>query len=47
MHELLLGREVLHAETTLQVLHDEGKAPQSKSYMWLYRASGDAGPPIV
>lgn len=48
LHELLLSREVLHAdETTLQVLHEDGKAPQSKSYMWLYRTSGDAGPPIV
>lgn len=48
LHGLLLQREVLHAdETTLQVLHEEGKAPQSKSYMWLYRTGGDGGPPIV
>ena len=38
----------LHAdETTLQVLHEPGKAPQSESYMWLYRTSGDTDKPIV
>ena len=39
--ELLLLNDTLHAdETTLQVLREPGKTPQSKSYMWLYRASG-------
>ena len=48
LHRELLQREVLHAdETTLQVLHEPGKAPQSKSYMWLYRTSGDTDRPIV
>ena len=48
MHKELLRREVLHAdETTLQVLHEPGKAPQSESYMWLYRTSGDTNKPIV
>jgi len=43
----LLKRDILHAdETTLQVLHEEGRTPQSKSYIWLYR-SGRDGPPIV
>ena len=43
----LLAREILHAdETTLQVLHEEGRAAQTKSYLWLYR-SGRDGPPIV
>lgn len=38
----LLNREVLHAdETTLQVLYEPGKEPQSESYMWLYWTSGD------
>ena len=38
----LLSRDVLHAdETTNQVLHEPGKTAQSKSYMWLYRTSGD------
>ena len=44
----LLTHEVLHAdETTLQVLHESGKPAQSKSYMWLYRTSGDTNTPIV
>lgn len=37
----LLRQTVLHTdETTLQVLHEEGKEATSKSYMWLYRTSG-------
>lgn len=45
---MLRSRSVLHAdETTLQVLHEPGKAAQSKSYMWLYRTSGDTDHPIV
>jgi len=48
LKEWLLTHEVLHAdETTLQVLREPGKSAQSKSYMWLYRTSGDAGAPIV
>lgn len=48
LHEELLKRDVLHAdETTLQVLHEPGKTAQSKSYMWLYRTSGDTDRPIV
>ena len=48
LHELLLQRAVLHAdETTLQVLHEDGKKAQAKSYMWLYRTSGDTDRPIV
>lgn len=48
LHQELLKREVLHAdETTLQVLHEPGKKPQSNSYMWLYRTSGDTGRAIV
>ena len=47
MHEKLLDMEILHAdETTLQVLKENGRKAQSKSYMWLYR-SGRDGPPIV
>jgi transposase len=47
MHQILLGRDILHAdETTLQVLKEEGRAPQTDSYMWLYR-TGRGGPPIV
>lgn len=48
LHEMLCSRDVLHAdETTLQVLREPGKTAQSKSYMWLYRSSGDAAQPIV
>lgn len=48
LHRELITREVLHAdETTLQVLHEPEKAPQSNSYMWLYRTSGDTQKPIV
>jgi len=44
----LLQYDILHAdETTLQVLHEPGKTAQSKSYMWLYRTSGDIKHPIV
>jgi transposase len=43
----LKKRDIAHAdETTLQVLHEEGRTAQSTSYMWLYR-SGRDGPPIV
>ena len=48
LHKELLKRDVLHSDdTTLQVLHEPGKKPQSKSYMWLYRTSGDTDKPIV
>jgi len=44
----LLTHKVLHGdETTLQVLREPGKTAQSKSYMWLYRTSGDTETPIV
>ena len=48
LHKELLKRDVLHAdETTLQVLHEPGKKPQTDSFMWLYRTSGDADKPVV
>ncbi len=48
LHKTLCNCDVLHAdETTLQVLREPGKTAQSKSYMWLYRTSGDATHPIV
>jgi transposase len=44
----LLAAEVLHAdETTVQVLNETGKTPQSESYMWVYRTSGDTSRHIV
>lgn len=48
LREMLCAQSILHIdETVLQVLHEPGKAAQSKSYMWLYRTSGDAQMPIV
>ena len=48
MHKELCKQTVLHAdETTLQVLKEKGKSSTSKSYVWLYRTSGDAKYPIV
>jgi len=48
LHRELVRKQVLHAdETTLQVLHEPGKSAQSKSYMWIYRTSGDEAHPIV
>ena len=48
LRDLLLGREVLHAdETTVKVLNEPDKDGKSKSHMWLYRTSGDAKHHIV
>ena len=48
MRKELLRREVLHAdETTVQVLKEKGKAPTTKSYMWLYCTGNDGLAPIV
>ncbi|MDE2105038.1 MAG: IS66 family transposase [Patescibacteria group bacterium] len=45
LHALLLRRDILHAdESTLQVLHEPGRAATTNSYLWLYR-SGRDGPP--
>jgi len=47
MREHLIKRDILHAdETTLQVLHEPGRAADTVSYMWLYRTGRD-GPAIV
>jgi transposase len=46
MRQRLVQSEVLHAdETTLQVLHEDGRAATSKSYMWLF-ATGRLDVPI-
>ena len=48
MKKQLLRHEFLHTdETTLQVLREPGKSAQQKSYMWLYRTSGEAKHQIV
>ena len=45
---LLLEEGILHAdETTLQVLHEEGRKAQTKSYMWLYRTGRYATQQLV
>ncbi len=44
----LLKRDIIHCdETPVQVLKEEGKKPQTKSYMWLYRSGNDGNHPIV
>jgi transposase len=40
LHEALNGQSAIHAdETTLQVLHEDGREAKQKSYMWLYRSA--------
>ena len=47
LHKHLLERDIVHAdETPCQVLKEEGKTAQSKSYMWLYGSGNDGLPPI-
>jgi transposase len=44
----LLASPLLHSdETTLEVLCEPGRPAQTKSYMWVYRTSGNAKKPIV
>ena len=46
--EILLKRDIVHCdETPVQVLKEEGKKPQTKSYMWLYRTGDDGKEPII
>ena len=48
LREQLLKRDLIHCdETPIQVLKEEGKKPQTKSYMWLYRSGNDGMTPIV
>ena len=48
MHVELISRSVIHAdEVPCQVLHEEGKAATSKSYMWVYLSGTDGEPKIV
>lgn len=47
MKETLLKQDIIMAdETSIQVLREDGKAPESKSFMWVYR-SGRYGPSMV
>ena len=44
----LISRDIVHCdETPVQVLKEEGKKPQTKSYMWIYRTGNDAKPQVV
>jgi len=48
MKQRLCEHKVLHAdETVVQVLKEAGKPAQSKSYMWLFRTSGEAKHQII
>ena len=44
----MLSRDIVHAdEPPVQVLKEDGKKPQSKSYMWIYRTGNDGREPII
>ena len=44
----LLANEILHAdETSLVVLREPGRTARQKSYVWVYRTSGDSRRPVV
>jgi len=48
LQKQLLKRDIIHCdETPIQVLKEEGKKPQTKSYMWLYRTGNDEKHPII
>ena len=48
LHWQLCQHRFLHSDaTTLQVLREPGKSPQSDSQMWVYRTSGDAEHPLI
>lgn len=48
LRKKLLERDIVHCdETPIQVLKEEGKRPQTKSYMWLYRTGNDNKEPII
>jgi transposase len=48
MRQTLLSQPLIHGdETTVQVLKEEGKSAQSKSYMWTYRSAQDSEQPVV
>lgn len=47
MRDQMVAQPILHAdETTVQVLHEEGRKPTTKSYMWVY-CTGGHSPPLV
>ena len=44
---LLLYKRLMMDKTPIQVLHEPGKTPESKSYVWLMRSGNDGLPPII
>lgn len=48
LQKQLLKSDIIHCdETPIQVLKEEGKKPQTKLYMWLYRTGNDEKHPII
>ena len=48
LHKELLANKILHAdETKLMVLREPERQARQRSYVWLYRTSGDALRPVV
>lgn len=48
MRKQMISRDIAHVdETPVQVLKEDGRKPQSKSYMWVYRTGNDGKAPIV
>ena len=48
LRSILLDRDIVHVdETPVQVLKEDGKKPQTKSYMWLYRTGNDGKDPVI
>ena len=45
--ELIHRKYLMADETTVQVLKEPGRDPETKSYMWLYRSGDDGLPPIL
>lgn len=44
----LLAQPLIHGdETTMQVLKEDGKSAQSRSYAWVYRSAADSTCPVV
>jgi len=47
-HRILMGRKYVAAdETPIQVLKEEGRRAQSKSYVWLFRSGDDGLSPVI
>lgn len=45
--ELLKRKYLMMDETPIQVLHEPGRTPESKSYVWLMRSGNDGLTPII